>query len=48
MMAFDSAQVSLIIPPQEGRAFELKKGEKVRVIDQEGKQVADFTAFQTG
>jgi uncharacterized protein YcgI (DUF1989 family) len=47
MMAFDSAQVSLVIPPQEGCAFELKKGEKVRVIDPEGKQVADFAAFNS-
>lgn len=44
-MAFSTPQVSFTIPPEEGRAFDLKKGEKVRVIDPEGRQVADLTAF---
>lgn len=44
-MPSGSLQASLIIPPQTGRAFDLKKGERVRVIDLEGKQVADFIAF---
>lgn len=35
----------LIIAPQQGAAFELKKGEKMRVIDLEGGQVADLPAF---
>lgn len=33
-----------IIEKQTGRAFELKKGESISVIDIEGKQVADFFA----
>ena len=41
----DSAKDRFIIPAQEGRAFELPKGRKLRVIDPEGKQVADFLAF---
>jgi uncharacterized protein YcgI (DUF1989 family) len=34
----------LIIPKCEGRAFELKQGEILRLIAHEGKQVADMTA----
>jgi len=34
-----------IIPAQSGTAFELKKGDTLRVIDIEGEQVADLTAF---
>ncbi|MDW7729883.1 MAG: DUF1989 domain-containing protein [Bacillota bacterium] len=30
------------IPAHEGKAFELKKGQKVKVIDLEGGQVADL------
>jgi uncharacterized protein len=35
----------LLIPPQGGIAFELKKNEKLKVIDTEGGQVADLLAF---
>jgi uncharacterized protein YcgI (DUF1989 family) len=33
------------IAPQSGDAFELRKGQTLRVIDPEGEQVADFFAF---
>ncbi|MEY4562650.1 MAG: hypothetical protein RLZZ618_1927 [Pseudomonadota bacterium] len=33
------------IPPQRGRAFTLKKGEVLRVIDPQGEQVSDLFAF---
>jgi uncharacterized protein YcgI (DUF1989 family) len=34
-----------VIKPQNGTAFELRKGQSLRVIDPEGEQVADFVAF---
>ena len=34
-----------IISPQTGTAFELEKGQHLRVIDLQGEQVADLTAF---
>ena len=34
-----------VIEPQTGTAFELKKGQWLRVIDLEGEQVADLAAF---
>ena len=34
-----------IIQPQSGTAFELRKGQRLRVIDLEGEQVADLIAF---
>src|SRR5436853_851274 len=33
------------LEPQTGTAFELSKGQSLRVIDLEGEQVADLTAF---
>src|SRR5437868_1513803 len=33
------------LEPQTGTAFELNKGQSLRVIDLEGEQVADFVAF---
>jgi len=33
------------LEPQTGRAFELRAGQQLRVIDLEGEQVADFIAF---
>jgi uncharacterized protein len=33
------------LPPQSGTAFELNEGDVLRVIDPEGEQVADLTAF---
>ena len=33
------------LPPQSGTAFELHQGDVLRVIDPEGEQVADLTAF---
>ena len=35
----------LVIPKCEGRAFEVLKGQVLRVIAAEGKQVADLTAL---
>lgn len=34
-----------VIPPRSGVAFALKRGEKLKVIDAEGEQVADLVAF---
>jgi uncharacterized protein YcgI (DUF1989 family) len=36
---------ALRIEPQTGTAFELQRGQLLRVIDLEGEQVADLTAF---
>jgi len=33
------------LAPQSGTAFELNQGDVLRVIDCEGEQVADLTAF---
>ena len=33
------------LKPQTGTAFELRKGQRLRVIDLEGEQVSDLTAF---
>ena len=34
-----------IIPPRSGTAFELKRGDSLKVIDPQGEQVADLVAF---
>lgn len=34
-----------IIPPRSGVAFELKRGDRLKVIDPQGEQVADLVAF---
>ena len=34
-----------VIPPRSGVAFELRQGQRLRVIDPEGEQVADLLAF---
>lgn len=34
-----------VIPPRRGVAFELKRGQRLKVIDPEGEQVADLVAF---
>ena len=34
-----------ILAPQSGTAFEVNQGDLLRVIDPEGEQVADLTAF---
>jgi uncharacterized protein YcgI (DUF1989 family) len=34
-----------VIPPRSGVAFELRKGQRLRVIDPEGEQVADLLAY---
>ncbi len=36
------------IPPQSGVAFELRKGQVLRVVDPLGEQVADLFAFEAG
>jgi len=35
-----------VIPPRSGVAFELRRGQCLRVIDPEGEQVADLLAFR--
>ena len=40
--------VSGEIPPRSGTAFTLAKGERLRVIDPQGEQVADLLAFVQG
>ncbi|MEO6076842.1 MAG: DUF1989 domain-containing protein, partial [Dokdonella sp.] len=34
-----------VIAPRSGVAFELKRGDSLKVIDPEGQQVADLVAF---
>ena len=36
-----------VIPPRSGVAFELRRGQRLRVIDPEGEQVADLLAFNS-
>jgi uncharacterized protein YcgI (DUF1989 family) len=36
------------IPPRSGTAFELARGQRLRVIDPEGEQVADLLAYRRG
>lgn len=36
-----------VIPPQSGRAFHVKRGERIRITDLKGQQVADLFAFTT-
>ena len=38
---------SFTIPPQSGRAFRVKRGDRIRITDVKGKQVADLFAFAT-
>lgn len=38
---------NFVIPACEGAAFEVYKGEYLKIIEIEGKQVADFNAFNT-
>lgn len=38
---------SLVIPPQSGRAFRVAAGERVRIVDPQGQQVADLWAIAT-
>src|SRR5438105_6999298 len=40
-----SLHVTKKLEPQTGTAFELKKGQTLRIIDLEGEQVADLIAF---
>lgn len=45
---FQEGQIMInTIPPRSGVAFELKKGQKLKVIDPEGEQVADLYAFNS-
>jgi uncharacterized protein YcgI (DUF1989 family) len=37
----------IIIPPQSGRAFRVKRGDRIRITDVKGQQVADLFAFAT-
>ncbi|WP_343348057.1 urea carboxylase-associated family protein [Sphingomicrobium sp. XHP0239] len=46
-MSDDSLVTENRIPPQSGAAFELRKGDRLVVIDPEGEQVADLLAFNT-
>ena len=36
-----------IIPPRSGTAFQLKKGQQLRVVDPQGEQVSDFICFNS-
>ena len=44
-MAAEPVERSVRIPPQSGRAFEMRRGEILRVTDPHGEQVADLFAF---
>ncbi len=37
--------VDVIIPAREGRAFEMQTGQRMKIVDVQGQQVADFIAF---
>jgi uncharacterized protein YcgI (DUF1989 family) len=37
-----------VIPPRSGVAFELRRGQRLRVTDPEGEQVADLLAYNRG
>ena len=37
--------VDVIIPAREGRVFEMRTGQRMKIIDVQGQQVADFIAF---
>jgi uncharacterized protein len=39
--------VEFIIAPRTARAFFVKKGQRLRIIDMEGKQVGDFIAYNS-
>ncbi len=45
MMEGEDMTTEILIESQKGYAFEMRKGESVTIIDVEGKQVADFFAF---
>ena len=47
-MAADPVGRGLRIPPQSGRAFEMRRGDTLRVTDPCGQQVADLFAFGKG
>ena len=36
------------VPARHGRAVEVKEGQKIKVIDPQGKQVCDFFALRAG
>lgn len=44
-MAQQQTVHACIIPAKEGRGFILKKGQTLKVTDEEGRQVADFVAY---
>ncbi|MGO4837964.1 urea carboxylase-associated family protein, partial [Rhizobiaceae sp. 2RAB30] len=35
----------IVVPPQSGRAVTVKRGDRIRITDPQGQQVADFWAF---
>ncbi|CDX12529.1 conserved hypothetical protein [Mesorhizobium sp. ORS 3324] len=37
----------IVVPPQCGRAFRVKAGDRIRIIDPKGSQVSDVWAFST-
>jgi len=39
--------LDFVIPPKAAKAFFIKKGERLRIIDVEGKQVGDFIAYNS-
>lgn len=47
-MAHDHTTGICRIPPQSGRAFKLRRGQVLRVIDPLGEQVSDLFAFKDG
>src|SRR5207342_2553810 len=40
-----SERMVQVIPPRSGVAFELRRGQRLRVVDPEGEQVADLLAY---
>ena len=45
MLSSEKINSTILIPAQTGKAFRLKKGEHLKVIDPEGEQVSDLFCF---
>src|SRR5665213_3680450 len=41
----DGILLDVVMPPKSGKAVELKKGQRIRITDIEGKQVCDVAVF---
>jgi uncharacterized protein YcgI (DUF1989 family) len=37
--------MTIVVPPREGRAFKVSRGQSIRITTPQGAQAADFFAF---